>query len=302
MEKSLINGFVFVQGTEGVEISSDAGVKEISLALSLANGLVNAPNVNISDAKFTALLATVNIVCNLRSAGLFSKWEQVKLEVDKCIKLVETKRFFKTAADEVNRAEDYYFGWKILTTLTMATSSGSIRLDVNGNCVREGIEYIHLESALDELQDMQTSNDRANDILKGSLGLYQVRNAIKNNDLDNLGTVISEMKDVKDSSIKNEYLSAKKILEDHKINIELNAALDNKHHMNDSTRFELVLRKVKSLYGSGTSAGTIQFMAFCEYVVSLQQKLLNERWEELAEILSNPPELDSTLYMHELSI
>ena len=69
--------------------------------------------------------------------------------------------------------------------------------------------------------------------------------------------------------------------------------------MNDSTRFELVLRKVKSLYGSGTSAGTIQFMAFCEYVVSLQQKLLNERWEELAEILSNPPELDSTLYMHE---
>ena len=35
-------------------------------------------------------------------------------EVDKCIKLVETKGIFKAAADEVNRAEDY-FGWKILT-------------------------------------------------------------------------------------------------------------------------------------------------------------------------------------------
>ena len=52
MEKSLINGCVFVE-RQGVEISSDADVKEISHALALANGLVNAPNVNISDAKFT---------------------------------------------------------------------------------------------------------------------------------------------------------------------------------------------------------------------------------------------------------
>ena len=299
MEKSLINGCVFIAGQQGVEISNDSDIKDISHALALAKGLANTSNVNISNAKFAALLATVEIVCNMRSAGLLSKWEQVKLEVDKCIKLVETKKFYKTAADEVNRAEDYYFGWKILTNLTLATSTGSIRLDVNGNCVREGIEYIHLEAALDELQDMQTSSDRANDLLKGSLGLYQVRNAIKNNDLDNLETAISEMKDVEDPSLKNEFVSAKKILEDHKINLELNAALDNKHHVYDSTRFELVLRKVKSLYGSGTSVETIQFMAFCEYVVSLQQKLLNERWEELAEILSNPPELDSTVRMHE---
>jgi hypothetical protein len=298
MEKALVSECVFVDGEDGIEISLTANSKEISHALALAQGLVDVPEVSITNLKFKSLLATVDIVYNMRSAGLLSRWEAVKMNVDKCIHLVEQNLFFKTAADEVNRAEDYYFGWKIVSVLNVAISTGSIRLDANRNCFREGVEYRQIENALDTLQDMKTSNARANDMLRGAISLYQIRNAIKNDDLETLDVIIQELKEIKEPTIVNELDIAKKIANDYNINLKLNNALIDIDHVEDEKSFQIALRKIKVSHGSGTSAATVGLVAFCEYIVLLKERLLGERWEELADALSNPPLDESATELH----
>ena len=286
LENALSTGTSFVEEKDKINVQH-ADLSPINEAVSIGEGLLHTHGVVISTTKFHSLLKTASVINELRTAANSENWEVVKGCVDRCIVLVEHQYFYPAAVEEVNRAENYYFGWKIVNVLDKSIKIGTMRLDSGGNILRDAIETTQLAQDIKNLEDMDTTNAVAIDLFEGAKYLLELRETVLNNHWTEFERVLSRDTDFKAEIITSEVRVALLLLHDVQIINDITLALGGLP--GDDTKLEPAFRNAKVVHGGGTSEEAQAIVQMTEYVLSIRSLQHGNRWDDLERSLEERP-------------
>ena len=297
MEVALAKGTSFVD-EDGSIMTREVDTTPIRDAAAFGEVLLSTPGVVISSAKFHNLLRTSSVVGELRSAANAKNWELVKSCVEKCIVLVENQHFYSGAVEEVNRAENFYFGWKIKTVLKQSLLHGRIRLGSTGDLLVDSVERKRLQADIESLEDMETSDSEAISILREANFILHLRTALLSDDWESFTTLLDENGKTEQIACQEELETAYLILHDLQLVNQIEKALDVLQE--DDTLLEPAYRSAKNDHKGGTSDKARLYVEMTGFIISIRSLAQEGRWGDLQNALLSKPMSTVHVKMHSM--
>ena len=239
-----------------------------------------------------------SVVGELRSAANAKNWELVKSCVEKCIVLVENQHFYSGAVEEVNRAENFYFGWKIKTVLKQSLLHGRIRLGSTGDLLVDSVERKRLQADIESLEDMETSDSEAISILREANFILHLRTALLSDDWESFTTLLDENGKTEQIACQEELETAYLILHDLQLVNQIEKALDVLQE--DDTLLEPAYRSAKNDHKGGTSDKARLYVEMTGFIISIRSLAQEGRWGDLQNALLSKPMSTVHVKMHSM--